>query len=50
MVNRTFTAEEKKGDISFYETIRKAELSALQSALEEVGVEVVNFMAESDNT
>jgi predicted nucleic acid-binding protein len=48
LVSRTFTAEEKKGDMSFYETIRKAELSALESALEEVGVEVVNFMSESE--
>lgn len=49
LVSRTFTAEEEKGDMSFYETIRKTELSALKSALEEVGIEVVKFMSESNN-
>ena len=49
LVNRTFTAEEQKGDMSFHETIRRAELSALESALDEVGIEVVKFMSESYN-
>lgn len=47
LVSRTFTAEEKKSDMSFYETIRKAQLSALESALTEVGDEVVKFLSKS---
>ncbi len=49
LVNRTFTTEEKEGDMSFYETIRNAELSALQSALSEVGIETVNFLSKAKN-
>jgi hypothetical protein len=33
----------------FYETIRKAELSVLESALEEVGVEVVKYLSGFNN-
>ena len=47
LVNRTFTAEKKESDMSFYETIRKAQLSALESALIEVGDEVVKFLSNS---
>lgn len=45
LVSRTYTAEKNKSDMNFYETIRKAELSTLKSALDEVGVEVVKFMS-----
>ena len=45
LVSRTFTAEKNKSDMNFYETIRKAELSTLKSALDEVGVEVGKFMS-----
>lgn len=45
LVNRTFSAEEQKNDMNFYETIRKAQLSALKSALSEVGDEVVRFLS-----
>lgn len=48
LVNRTFTAEQEQSDMSFYETIRKAELLALESALTEVGVEVVRFLSEKE--
>jgi hypothetical protein len=47
LVTRTFTAEKTNSDMSFYETIRKAQLSALESALTEVGDEVVNFLSKS---
>jgi hypothetical protein len=49
VVTRTFIAEEQKSDMSFYETIRKAELTALGSALSEVGDEVVKFLSENIN-
>lgn len=45
LVSRTYIAEEIKTEISFYETIRRAELSALESALSEVGDEVVKFLS-----
>ncbi len=48
LVSRTFTAEENNGDMNFHETIRKAELSALKSALDEVGIEIVKFMEKSE--
>lgn len=32
LVNRNFTAEKQESDMNFYETIRKAQLSALESA------------------
>ncbi len=47
LISRTFTAEEKKSDMSFYETIRKAQLSALESALSEVGDDVVKFLSQA---
>ena len=46
LVSRTYTAEKNKSDMNFYETIRKAELSAMKSALEEVGIEIVKFMSK----
>lgn len=45
LVSRTFVANEQKSDMNFQETIRKAHLSALESALYEVGDEVVDFMS-----
>lgn len=45
LVSRTFVAEEQKNDMNFHETIRKAQLTALESALSEVGDEVVKFMS-----
>jgi hypothetical protein len=45
LVNRTFTAEEQKTDMNFHETIRKAQLQALESALSEVGDEVAHFLS-----
>ncbi|MEJ2154384.1 MAG: hypothetical protein P8X96_03540, partial [Desulfobacteraceae bacterium] len=47
LISRTFTAEEKESDMSFYETIRKAQLSALESALSEVGDDVVKFLSQA---
>lgn len=47
LVTRTFTAEQTTSDMSFHETIRKAELKALGSALSEVGDEVVKFLTAS---
>ncbi len=44
LVNRTFTAEEQGSDMNFYETIRRAELKALESALTQVGDAVVEFL------
>lgn len=44
LVTRTFIAEQQKADMNFQETIRKAQLSALESALSEVGDEVVAFL------
>ena len=48
LVSRTFTAVKEESDINFYETIRKAELRALGSALSEVGDEVVKFLSVSN--
>lgn len=45
LVSRTYTAAEQKTDMNFYETIQKAQLSALESALSEVGNEVVDFLS-----
>lgn len=45
LVSRTYVAEEQEGDMNFSETIRKAQLSALESALSEVGDEVVTFLS-----
>jgi hypothetical protein len=47
LVTRTFTAEQTTSDMSFHETIRKAELKALGSALSEVGDEVARFLSDS---
>lgn len=47
LVSRTFISEQKTSDMSFHETIRKAELKALGSALSEVGDEVVKFLSVS---
>jgi hypothetical protein len=49
LVSRTFTAEKQESDMNFYETMRKAELKALKSALSEVGDEVVNFLSITKN-
>ena len=48
LVSRTFTAEKSRDDLSLYETLRKAELTALESALLEVGSEVTEFLARKD--
>lgn len=45
LVSRAYTAEEEKTDMNFYETIRKAQLAALESALSEVGDAVVQFLS-----
>jgi hypothetical protein len=45
MVNRTFSTEEKKTDINFYETMRRTELFALESALNEVGNKIVDYLS-----
>lgn len=45
LVSRTYTAEKQKTEMNFYETIRKAQLSALENALAEVGNEVVDFLS-----
>lgn len=47
LVSRTFTAEQNTSDMSFHETIPKAELKALGSALYEVGDEVLEFLSIS---
>ena len=49
LVTKTFTAEKQRSEINFYETVRKAELLALESALSEVGDELVKFLAETKN-
>jgi hypothetical protein len=45
LVSRTYTADELKTDMNFHETIRKAQLSALESALSEVGDKVAEFLS-----
>jgi hypothetical protein len=45
LVSRTYVADEQKSDMNFQETIRKTQLSALESALSEVGDKVVDFLS-----
>ncbi|MBN1553499.1 MAG: hypothetical protein JXA11_02045 [Phycisphaerae bacterium] len=47
LTTQTYTAEKQSDDMSFYETIRKAELKALQSALSEIGDRVTQFMSKT---
>lgn len=44
LVSKDFTAIENAEDINFYDTVRKAELKAIESALLEIGEGVVSFL------
>lgn len=44
LVSKDFTAIENAEDINFYDTVRKAELKAIESALLEIGEGVVGFL------
>ncbi len=44
LVSKDFTAIENAEDINFYDTIRKAELKSIESALLEIGEGVVHFL------
>lgn len=46
VVTETFTAKEDADDVSFAETIRKAELQAIAGALRQIGREVCEFVAK----
>ena len=48
LTTQTFTAEKQQDDMSFCETIRKAELQALKTALSEIGEEVTKFMTKAE--